>query len=62
MDVSLEYKNGGKGFYGILNMSLTTSKFAALEGGALPGEFDYGKQFMLIAGYQIPDTGLSDSV
>ena len=55
MDVSVEYKNGGKGFYGILNLSLTTSKFAALEGGALPGEFDYGKQLMLIAGYQIPD-------
>ncbi|MFI5144642.1 MAG: TonB-dependent receptor [Ignavibacteria bacterium] len=55
IDLSAEYKNGGSGFYGILNLSLTTSGFAALEGGIQPGEFDYGKQLLLIAGYQIKD-------
>ncbi len=53
-DLSIEYKNSGEGFYGMLNLSLSTSGFAALEGGILPGEFDYGKQILFIAGYQLP--------
>lgn len=52
-DINFSYKNPENGFYGTLNLSLSTSGFAALEGGVQRGEFDYGKQVLLIAGYQI---------
>lgn len=55
LDLSLQYKNNGRGFYGKINFSFTKSAFAALEGGIQPAEFDYGKQALIIAGYQIPD-------
>lgn len=58
IDLSLQKKLTGSGFYGMLNYSLTESKVTALEGGERPGSFDYRHNMTLIAGYQVSNDWL----
>jgi len=58
IDVSLQKKLSGSGFYGILSYSLSESRITALEGGEKPGSFDYRHNLTVIAGYQLPDDWL----
>ncbi len=58
IDISLQKKLTGSGFYGMLNYSLSESKITALEGGEKPGSFDYRHNITIIAGYQLPDDWL----
>ena len=58
IDVSLQKKLTGSGFYGMLSYSLSKSRITALEGGEKPGSFDYRHNLTIIAGYQLPDDWL----
>jgi hypothetical protein len=58
IDVSLQKKLTGSGFYGMLSYSLSESRITALEGGEKPGSFDYRHNLTVIAGYQLPDDWL----
>lgn len=58
IDISLQKKLSGEGFYGMLNYSLSESRITALEGGEKPGSFDYRHNITLIAGYQLPNDWL----
>jgi len=51
MEISLQKRSVGPGFYGRINVGLTRSKFRALVGDYYPSEFDYGRQLNVIAGY-----------
>ncbi|MCX7877041.1 MAG: hypothetical protein N2510_00200, partial [Ignavibacteria bacterium] len=55
IDVSVQKKLTGSGFYGMLNYSLMDSRVSGLRGGEKPGSFDYRHNMTLIAGYQISD-------
>jgi Carboxypeptidase regulatory-like domain/TonB-dependent Receptor Plug Domain len=58
IDISIQKKLTGSGFYGMLNYSLSESRITALEGGEKPGSFDYRHNLTIIAGYQLPDDWL----
>lgn len=58
IDFSLHKKLIGNGLYGMLNYTLSESRFTALKGGEKPGSFDYRHNITLIAGYQIADEWL----
>lgn len=58
IDISLHKKLTGSGFYGMLNYSLSESKFTALKGGPKPGSFDYRHNLTIIAGYQLSNDWL----
>jgi hypothetical protein len=58
IDISIQKKLTGSGFYGMLNYSLSESRITALEGGEKPGSFDYRHNLTVIAGYQLPDDWL----
>ena len=58
IDFSLHKKLSGSGFYGMLNYTLSESRFTALKGGEKPGSFDYRHNLTLIAGYQISNDWL----
>jgi hypothetical protein len=58
IDVSLHKKLTGSGFYGMLNYSLSESRFTALKGGPKPGSFDYRHNLTVIAGYQLSNDWL----
>jgi hypothetical protein len=58
IDISLHKKLTGSGFYGMLNYSLSESRFTALKGGAKPGSFDYRHNLTIIAGYQLTNDWL----
>ncbi len=58
IDLSLQKKLTGSGFYGILNYSLSESRINALVGGEKPGSFDYRHNLTIIAGYQLADNWL----
>ncbi len=58
MDISLQKKLTGAGFYGMVNYSLAESRITALEGGEKPGSFDYRHNLTVIAGYQLPNDWL----
>jgi hypothetical protein len=60
VDLTIQKKNPGKGFYGTLAYSFSESKFLALAGDIQPAEFDYGNQLTAIAGYKF-SFGLSIS-
>ena len=55
IEVSLQKRSSGLGFYGRINIGLTKSKFRALVGDYHPSEFDYGRQLNAIAGYDFQD-------
>lgn len=52
IDFSIEKKNDGSGFYGNLVLSYIATKFKALYGSGQRGEFDFGKQLLLISGFR----------
>jgi hypothetical protein len=54
IDLTVQKKNSGEGFYGFFTYSYTKSKFYAMAGGPQPSGFDYGNQFTLIAGWKLP--------
>lgn len=58
IDMTVEKKNNGNGFYGSLNLSFTHSSFLALTGDYQPSEFDYGAQLLLLAGYNYENSWL----
>lgn len=58
IDFSLHKKLSGSGLYGMLNYTLSESRFTALKGGEKPGSFDYRHNLTLIAGYQISNDWL----
>jgi hypothetical protein len=58
IDVSLHKKLTGSGIYGMINYSLTESRFTALRGGPKPGSFDYRHNLTIIAGYQLSNDWL----
>ncbi|MBZ0204145.1 MAG: TonB-dependent receptor [Ignavibacteria bacterium] len=58
LDVSLQKKLTGNGFYGMINYSLAESNVTGLEGGERPGSFDYRHNLTVIAGYQIANDWL----
>ena len=53
VDISLVKKLNINGFYGSLNISLSTSRFTSANGISQRLSFDNGKQFALIGGYQL---------
>ena len=53
IDVSIQKKNSGYGFYGTAAYSFSRSGFAAMRGGVQPAEFDFNNQCVLIAGLKI---------
>src|SRR5205814_1216575 len=58
IDVSIQKKLTGTGFYGMVNYSLMESKITALQGGEKPGSFDYRNNLTIIAGYQLSNDWL----
>jgi len=58
IDFSLHKKLTGSGIYGMINYSLSESKFTALKGGPKPGSFDYRHNLTIIAGYQLSNDWL----
>lgn len=58
IDISIQKKLTGTGFYGMLNYSLMQSKVTALQGGEKPGTFDYRNNITVIAGYQLANDWL----
>ncbi|MEO6695458.1 MAG: TonB-dependent receptor plug domain-containing protein [Ignavibacteria bacterium] len=55
IDISFVKKLNVSGFYGSLNISLSTSRFTSANGVSQRLTFDNGKQFALIGGYQLKD-------
>ncbi len=55
IEISLQKRSVGMGFYGRINVGLTRSKFRALVGNYYPSEFDYGRQLIATAGYDFLD-------
>lgn len=58
LDISLQKKLNGSGFYGLITYSYSKSGFTALAGGEKPAAFDPTHQFTVIAGYQVTDDWL----
>ncbi|MCX6164887.1 MAG: TonB-dependent receptor [Ignavibacteriae bacterium] len=58
LDISLQKKLTGNGFYGLITYSYSKSGFTALAGGEKPAAFDPTNQFTIIAGYQVADDWL----
>lgn len=58
LDISIQKKLMGNGFYGLLSYSYSKSGFTALAGGEKPAAFDPTHQFTVIAGYQVADDWL----
>jgi hypothetical protein len=58
IDISVQKKLTGSGFYGMLNYSFAESKVTALVGGEKPGDFDYRHNLNIIAGYQLSNDWL----
>jgi hypothetical protein len=52
IDFSIEKKNDGNGLYGSLLLSYISTKFKALYGSGQRGEFDFGKQMLIMSGYR----------
>jgi hypothetical protein len=59
IDISVHKKLSGSGLYGMINYSLSQSRFTALKGGEKPGSFDYTHNLTIIAGYQISNDWLA---
>jgi len=53
VDISFVKKLNVNGFYGSLNLSLSTSRFTSANGVSQRLSFDNGKQFAIISGYQL---------
>jgi hypothetical protein len=58
IDVSIQKKLTGSGFYGMVSYSFAESKVTALVGGEKPGSFDYRHNLTVIAGYQLTNEWL----
>jgi hypothetical protein len=58
LDISLQKKLTGNGFYGLITYSYSKSGFTALAGGEKQAAFDPTHQFTIIAGYQVADDWL----
>lgn len=58
LDISIQKKLTGSGFYGLLTYSYSKSGFTALAGGEKLAAFDPAHQFTIIAGYQVADDWL----
>lgn len=58
IDISIQKKLTGNGFYSSINYSNSLSGFTAIEGGEKQASFDPKNQFTVILGYQVADDWL----